>query len=99
MHRVLRALDPPEPRTAGDVHKTTNLDRRLAASTLTRLVKQGRTPAGDGDASSNATKRRELTSAISHTEKALEEALRVLRRESGEPAGSAEIPPMTRLSA
>lgn len=63
------------------------------------LLDLSSTPVGDGAANANATKRRELTSAISQTEKALEEALRVLRREQSEPAGSPELPPMTRLSA
>lgn len=42
MTRVLDALDPAEPRTAGDVDKMTNVGRALAGATLNRLVKQGK---------------------------------------------------------
>lgn len=38
---VLEALDPTEPRTAGDVEKITKVGRAVAGSTLSRLVKQG----------------------------------------------------------
>jgi Fic family protein len=39
--QVLEALGPTEPRTAGDVAKTTKMSRPLVGSTLNRLVKQG----------------------------------------------------------
>jgi hypothetical protein len=39
--RVLDALDQTEPRTAGQIEKTTGVGRTLVATTLNRLVKQG----------------------------------------------------------
>jgi Fic family protein len=38
---VLDALDQKEPRTAGEIEKTTGIGRALVATTLSRLVKQG----------------------------------------------------------
>ena len=37
---VLNALDPKQPRTAGDIDKATGIGRAVAGATLTRLVKQ-----------------------------------------------------------
>lgn len=42
LQRVLEALDPAQPRTAGDVHKLTGVGRAVAGSTLSRLTKQGK---------------------------------------------------------
>jgi hypothetical protein len=39
--RVLEALHPSEPRTAGDVAKLTGIDTKVAGATLIRLVKRG----------------------------------------------------------
>ena len=62
------------------------------------LLELSNSPAGDGAAASNAARRRELTSAISRTEKALEEALRVLTREP-ERRDESDQPLPARLSA
>jgi hypothetical protein len=38
---VLDALDPTDPRTAGEIEKIASVPRALAGTTLSRLVKQG----------------------------------------------------------
>jgi hypothetical protein len=43
MTRVLEALDPSEPRTAGEVENLSGVGRAVAGTTLSRLEKEGKT--------------------------------------------------------